>query len=1077
MPNENIVDKLSIEVVSQASNATDQLSKVVGELERLKSVLSGIKMPNMGMGLKQDTADNLKKLANVIYGLKTDKLKEFGEVASGISFKIGINDKTADNLIAFNDSIKAFDSNKLKEFAQVASTVPKLNLGVNAETGLNLRSLAAALEAFPIPRLAELGAINKHYTPINIGAKADTGDNLRSVGSALTDFPIPKLAELGAINKHFTKLNIGNIQADTGNNLRSLGQALTTFPIPKLAELGAINKYYTKLQLGITANTAKSLSEFGVALGALNLQKLRDLAAINFSNLKPLTDAGRAMRGFSSQLSRLENATKKAEKAQKELATATRSVHRETKTSTHHFNLANTALGRFLNSIKRIAFYRMIRSALKSLTQGFAEGIENLYYWSQAWDTSFAPKMDQLATAQLYLKNGFSSMFAPLIEYAIPIIDRVIDKLVDMFNVAQELFAKLTGAPTWNKAIKYPVTYKDALDDAAGSAKALQNILMDFDELNVINTPKSGSRGKAGDEKDYAAMFQLMETATGNNPLGKFGSFFEDVGGKVEEAFGTLKKYVSFFTGLNFTPMQESLGNLWDNTLSPILDELNKDAAWLESEVLEPITKFLVEKGVPAAIDTLSSAISMLWSVFKPLKDGVKTFWDQNGKWIMDFSESQFITAMEKLKESFEAIGTWVNKNQRINKLFESMSSIVRKLAPFILPIIELISSDAWTTFVDQTKALLDILDPILDSVVGLLELLDGILGFDFDKIDGGINDVGRSILKSITAPLTIVLDLFAKMAEGFAEFAYSMGWKKIGDNCKETAEGARYLAEQIRSGADAFELVEEEANSTYHGIDKGNKGAGESFIVLKKEGVEVFDSLFATAANDSAKTSKAWNDSTSSISKGLDNLPGKSDHVFTRVSSVGSKASQDLISAFTSALSPNAGLDLGQRFGKAIGDGANGAGIGWSVGAQIAASIQAALTAHGAVYIPVEAQFTNANYNQLVNMTKQQLRGMGISITGFATGGFPTPGSLFTAGEIPGQTEILGTIGGRTAVAGGEEITGIREAVYESGQRQETLLRSLISAVQNKDLTLVANSATGRWVNKALKAYSGVTG
>lgn len=54
--------------------------------------------------------------------------------------------------------------------------------------------------------------------------------------------------------------------------------------------------------------------------------------------------------------------------------------------------------------------------------------------------------------------------------------------------------------------------------------------------------------------------------------------------------------------------------------------------------------------------------------------------------------------------------------------------------------------------------------------------------------------------------------------------------------------------------------------------------------------------------------------------------------------------------------------------------------------------------------------------------------------LTEFADGGFPSAGSLFIAGEVPGQTELLGTINGRTGVAGGAEITGIREAIYEVG-------------------------------------------
>lgn len=100
------------------------------------------------------------------------------------------------------------------------------------------------------------------------------------------------------------------------------------------------------------------------------------------------------------------------------------------------------------------------------------------------------------------------------------------------------------------------------------------------------------------------------------------------------------------------------------------------------------------------------------------------------------------------------------------------------------------------------------------------------------------------------------------------------------------------------------------------------------------------------------------------------------------------------------------------------------------------------------------------------------------LAIDWYAQGGFINPSSYSLAGlGENGVPEILGTVGGRSAVAGGAEITGIRDAIYEQGQREENLLRNLISAVNSKDLTLVANSSTGRWVNRALNAYAGVTG
>nr|DAV16639.1 MAG TPA: minor tail protein [Caudoviricetes sp.] len=59
-----------------------------------------------------------------------------------------------------------------------------------------------------------------------------------------------------------------------------------------------------------------------------------------------------------------------------------------------------------------------------------------------------------------------------------------------------------------------------------------------------------------------------------------------------------------------------------------------------------------------------------------------------------------------------------------------------------------------------------------------------------------------------------------------------------------------------------------------------------------------------------------------------------------------------------------------------------------------------------------------------------------------FETGGYvPNRFSMFMAGEN-GVPEIVGTVGGKTAVAGGVEITGIKDAVFATAQQEIELLR-----------------------------------
>lgn len=73
------------------------------------------------------------------------------------------------------------------------------------------------------------------------------------------------------------------------------------------------------------------------------------------------------------------------------------------------------------------------------------------------------------------------------------------------------------------------------------------------------------------------------------------------------------------------------------------------------------------------------------------------------------------------------------------------------------------------------------------------------------------------------------------------------------------------------------------------------------------------------------------------------------------------------------------------------------------------------------------------------------------LSVSWYKKGGFldaPKQYSLMGMGEN-GIPEMLGTVGGKSAVAGGEEITGIREAINETAQREMALMREEIALLK----------------------------
>ena len=92
------------------------------------------------------------------------------------------------------------------------------------------------------------------------------------------------------------------------------------------------------------------------------------------------------------------------------------------------------------------------------------------------------------------------------------------------------------------------------------------------------------------------------------------------------------------------------------------------------------------------------------------------------------------------------------------------------------------------------------------------------------------------------------------------------------------------------------------------------------------------------------------------------------------------------------------------------------------------------------------------------------------------ASGGFVDNGQLFLANEN-GNPELIGSIGGNTAVANTEQIIeGIKGGVYQANAEQNELLRqqnSILTQLLNKQLTITPSVALGQVIARSNTLYA----
>jgi len=215
-------------------------------------------------------------------------------------------------------------------------------------------------------------------------------------------------------------------------------------------------------------------------------------------------------------------------------------------------------ISKLLSRFKQLVKYRMLRAVIKQISEGFREGYENYYHYSDAIGGEFAKNMDAATSSLAQMKNSIGAAAAPLINSLIPYLQVAVHWFIEVVNYANQFVALLRGQSTWSRATTQNVKAFEKTGKAAkGASSAMKDLLADWDELNIIQSQGGGGSGTAatGDYlKDYESMFEevnnfddnikdaikFIEDHLGGIPgiLKKAGAIL--LGWKLSKAFGGL---------------------------------------------------------------------------------------------------------------------------------------------------------------------------------------------------------------------------------------------------------------------------------------------------------------------------------------------------------------------------------------------------------------------------------------------------------------------------------------------------------------------------------------------------------
>ena len=420
---------------------------------------------------------------------------------------------------------------------------------------------------------------------------------------------------------------------------------------------------------------------------------------------------------------------------------------------------------------------------------------------ANSWLSSQNSGAQQLSANIEYMKYAMGSVFAPVIEFVINLVYKLmkaLQSIVYMFS-GINIFAKATAS---------------SMKSAAGSAgKASKSLAGVHNEINNVSSSDSGGgSGSVAPDIDLSNMDDSM-----NNWISgikdKLAVLFEPIK-KSWEAYGQpLIESIKFAFGSNIElikSMGQSLVEVWTNgtgetTLNFILQTLTSIFNII-GNIHTAFTEAWNNNGG-------TEIIQNLWNGFNNLLEIIHGVFQAFEEWTASESFQTFANSIvgicKTLSGWFEKITAklkeiWNNGGQQtftkllefISKLANGISEFMTFMSPVIDFAVELIGG--------AVETIVKVLGDVLDALGGLIDFIVGVFTGDWDKAWEGIKTffggIWQGILDLVTGLGEQIWAYIESILKGIGE-SWDKSWQWISDFASNIWNGLLDMIDNIFPG------------------------------------------------------------------------------------------------------------------------------------------------------------------------------------------------------------------------------------------------------------------------------------
>ncbi len=335
-----------------------------------------------------------------------------------------------------------------------------------------------------------------------------------------------------------------------------------------------------------------------------------------------------------------------------------------------------------------------ITTAYKSMSQQEKVALRLNFVLEQTKlaEGDFLRTQDSWANQTRMLTENFNqlkiTLGTGLVQVLTPIIKQLNSLLLQLSALAEKFSAftaGLFGVQTLSgdaaSATASVNELADAEDNLASAtteaAKAQEKSTAGFDTLN-----KLGSDSDSGSSSTGTASGSSVSTLSTSVEVDE-----PQVSAGVQAAIDKLHQLLEPLKEISFDNLLNSLSNL-KSALQPITAKLGDGLYWIYINILVPLAEWTIEDALPAFINLLAGAFTLLNGVLTGVMPFLQILWDNILKPMASWTGGVIVSVIESLATALSNVGTFLDEHPNIaTGLISFLASLVtynKVLNPFI---------------------------------------------------------------------------------------------------------------------------------------------------------------------------------------------------------------------------------------------------------------------------------------------------------------------------------------------------------------------------------------------------------